>query len=146
MDFVQHVKGIRLQQDECIMSYNVKAFFTSVPIVPAINIITDKLIKDKDLQQRTSVSVNHIFSLMEFCLKNTYFVFLGRYYEQMEGAAMWSPIPPSVTILYSEAFEVKPLNTSPYPPSLWKRYVDDTFVVIKSAYKTCVPRSHQLHR
>ena len=75
LDFVQHIKGIRLQQDECIMSYDFKALFTSVPIVLAINTIRDKLTKDKDLQQRTSIAVNHIISLLEFCLKNTYFVF-----------------------------------------------------------------------
>ena len=32
MDFLQKTKGIQLQHDECIMSYDVKAFFTSVPI------------------------------------------------------------------------------------------------------------------
>ena len=42
-DFVQHIKGIKIQQDECIMSYDVKALFTSVPIIPAINTIRDKL-------------------------------------------------------------------------------------------------------
>ena len=66
--FFQHIEGIRLQQDVCIMSYDVKALFTSVPIGPAINAIRDKLTKDKDLQQRTSMSVN----LFEFYLKNKY--------------------------------------------------------------------------
>ena len=47
-DLVQHLKGIRLHHDECIISYDVKALFTSVPIQPTINIIRDKLSKDKD--------------------------------------------------------------------------------------------------
>ena len=54
-DFVQHLKGIRLQQDECIISYDVKALLTSVPIQPAINTIKTKLCEDKDLQQETSI-------------------------------------------------------------------------------------------
>ena len=97
-DFVQHIKGIKLQQDECIILYDVKALFTSVPIGPTINTIKDKLTKDKDLQQRTSMAVHHIISLLEFCLKNTYFVVQGRYYEQLEGAVMGSPISPIVAI------------------------------------------------
>ena len=114
-DFVQHIKGIRLQKDECIMSYEVKALFTLVPIIPAINTIRDKLTKDKDLQQRTSMSVNHIINLLEFCLKHTYFVYQGRYYEQFKSAAMGSPIGPIVANLYMEDFEVKALNTTPQP-------------------------------
>ena len=31
-DFIQQIKGIHLQPDQCIMSYDVKALLTSVPI------------------------------------------------------------------------------------------------------------------
>ena len=34
-----------------------------------------------------------------------------------------------------EAFEKQALNTAPHPPSLWRRFVDDTFVVIQTAHK-----------
>ena len=80
--------------DECIISYDVKALFTSVPIEPAIEIIKQHLENDKELHQRTSMSVHYIIKLLEFCLKNTHFVFQGRFYEQTEGAAMGSPLSP----------------------------------------------------
>ena len=38
-DFVQQMKNIKLQQQECIISYDVKALFTSVSIEHAIEII-----------------------------------------------------------------------------------------------------------
>ena len=34
-----------------------------------------------------------------------------------------------------EDFEMRPINTSPHPPFMWKRFVDDTIVVIKAAHK-----------
>ena len=48
-DFVQQLKNIKLQPNECIISYDVKALFTSVPIEPAIEIIRKHLEDDKDL-------------------------------------------------------------------------------------------------
>ena len=74
-DFAEQIKNIKLLPDECIISYDVKALFTSVPIEPAIKITKQHLENDKELQQRTSMSVQHIIMLLEFCLKNTHFVF-----------------------------------------------------------------------
>ena len=71
-DFIQHIKGIHLQPDECIMPYDVKALFISVPIQPAINIIKKHLEEDRELQKRTSMTLSHITCLLEFCLKSTY--------------------------------------------------------------------------
>ena len=106
-----------------------------MPKEPAIKIIKQHLEEDKELQQRTPMTVNHIICLLEFCLKNTYFIFQGRFYEQLEGAAMGSPLSSIVANLYTEAFEVQAINTAPHPPSLWRRFVDDTSVVIQDAQK-----------
>ena len=48
---------------------------------------------------------------------------------------MGSPISPTVANIYMEDFYMKAVNTSPQPPFMWKRFVDDTFVVIKAAQK-----------
>ena len=114
-DFINSIEGIQLKPDECIISYDVHALFTSVPIQPAVNIIKQHLEEDKELHLRTSMTVKHISCLLEFCLKNTYFSFQGRFYEQTEGAAMGSPISPIVANLFMEDLEVKAINTSPSP-------------------------------
>ena len=114
-NFVQQLKGIRLQQDECIISYDVKALFTSVPIQPVINIIHNKLVNDTDLHQRTFMAIHHIISLLEFCLKSNYFVFKGKYYKQIEGTVMGSPLSPIVANIVREEFETKALRAAPHP-------------------------------
>ena len=45
------------------------------------------------------MTVSNILCVMKFCLRNMYFVFQGRYYEQLVGAAMGSPISPIVANL-----------------------------------------------
>ena len=134
-DFLENIKDMKLQPDECIMSFDVCALFTSIPIETAIVTIKKHLEEDQDLSKRTSMTVDHIISLLEFCLRNTYFSFQGRYYEQTEGAAMGSPISPLVANLFMEEFEKQAINTSTTPPVLWKRFVDDTFTIIKKNNK-----------
>ena len=110
-------------------SYNVKALFTSVTVDPSLNIVKQKLQLDPLLPQKTNMSMQQIVTLLEFCLKNTYFLFQGKYYKQLHGAAMGSPISPLIANLFMEEFEVKALSSAPHPPHLWLRHVDYTFVI-----------------
>ena len=47
---------------------------------------------------------------------------------------MGSPISPLIANLFKEEFEVKALNSCPHPPSLWVRFVDDTYVITKAEH------------
>ena len=73
--------------------------------------------KDTTLKERTVMKVGDIILLLEYCLKNTYFSFQGHFYEQVEGAAMGSPVSPIVANLYMEYLEQKALSTAPTLPS-----------------------------
>ena len=132
--FIQQLQGKRLEPGDIITSYDVKALFTSVPVQPSIQIVQQRLQQDNTLPQRTSMSIAQITSLLEFCLTHTYFLFQGTYYEQVQGTAMGSPIRPLIANIFMEEFEVKALNSFPHPPSLWLRFVDDTFVINKAEH------------
>ena len=114
-DFIHSLEDIKLKPDECMMSFDVKDLFTSIPIQPALDIIKKLLEEDKNLHLRTTMTVKHISCLLEFCHTNTYFSFQDRLYEQKEGAAMGSPINCTVANLFMEDFEIRALATSPYP-------------------------------
>ena len=136
-DFVEQIKETRLKQGECIISYDVAALFTSVPIQPVINIIKEKLTNDTELHQRTSMTINHITTLLEFCLKSTSFVFQGQYYQQMQGAAMGSPLSPIVANIFMEKFEQEALDTAPHPPVCGK----DMLMTLLSFKKNNIKKS-----
>ena len=66
-------------------------------------------------------------------MRSTYFSYGGDFYKQQEGAAMGSPVSAAVANLYMEYFEDLPLSQPPADcvPRIWKRYVDDTFCILK---------------
>ena len=132
--FIQQLQGKRLEPGEVITSFDVKALFTSVPVQTSIQIVKQRLQHDNTLPQRSIMSISQITPLLQFCLTHTYFLFQGKYYEQVQGEAMGSPISPLIANIFMEEFEVKALNSISNPPSLWLRFVDDTFVINKAEH------------
>ena len=130
---MDHIKQVKLDPGEVMTLFDVKALFTSVPVDPSIQIVHHKLSQDTTLLQRTNMSTLQIIKLLEFYLKNIYFPFQGKYYEQVHGTAMGFPISPLIANLFMEEFEVKALSTAPHP-HLWLRFVDDTFVIQKAEH------------
>ena len=89
--FAEEIKKTKIQQGECITSYDVTALFTSIPVPSTLDIIRSKLEQDAELSNRTIMSADNIIELLGFCLSNTYFVFQEEFYEQTRGASMGSP-------------------------------------------------------
>ena len=118
-DFVEQARNIKLEPGECLSSYDVSALFTSVPIDPALNIIKDLLDKDTTLKERNCYgSWGHYPPIGVLSQEHLPFSFQDQFYEQVEGAAMGSPVSPIVANLYMEYLEQKALSTAPHPQVL----------------------------
>ena len=126
----EYVKNLKVDPDE-ELSYDVLALFTSIPVNKATVIIRKRLEEDENLNKRTPLSCNDIITLLEKCLNCTYFLHKDQYYLQVHGAAMGSPVSPIVCNLYMENFEQMALAKAENPSLWWKRYVDDTYMVLR---------------
>ena len=82
------MKNISIEQDETMVSFDVKSLFTSVPVKRAAVAIEKILNDDETLRGRTTLSVNAIMSLVKLCLSMTSFQFRGAHYDLVDGLPM----------------------------------------------------------
>ena len=132
-DLVNKLSQIRVDEHESLISFDVSALFTSVPLEEGVTLIHEKLTADPSLADRTALSPQQVTYLLRMCLTTIYFKYDGNFYAQIEGAAMGSPVSPIVANLCMEDYEGKALEAYQDPPTYWGRYVDDVLAVIKTA-------------
>ena len=130
-DFVDKLKNISIEQDETMVSFDVKSLFTSVPVKRAAVAIEKILNDDETLRGRTTLSVNAIMSLVKLCLSMTSFQFRGAHYDLVDGLPMGSPASPCIANLFMAQFENEALASFHTKPKIWLRFVDDVFAIVK---------------
>ncbi|XP_020911960.1 uncharacterized protein LOC110249719 [Exaiptasia diaphana] len=77
-----------------------------------------------------NISKENLTKLLQIATKDQLFQFNGNLYEQNDGVAMGSPLGPLLANTFL-CYVEEELNNKNKLPSFYKRYVDDTVVVIK---------------
>ena len=127
--FVERLQDIHTTPEDRLVSFDVTSLFTQVPIDEALKVVETRLTKDPTLVDRTSIPVPQLMELIELCLRSTYFQFQDDFFEQIDGTPMGSPLSPVIANLFIENLEELAMHSAPLKPSLWLRYVDNTFVI-----------------
>lgn len=86
-----------------------------------------KILVDEAIDVIKNITNTHNVSLVIFFLNSTYFTYRGNIYEQVHGVVMGSPLSPIVENIYMDNFENMVIDSFPFTPKEWNRYVDDIF-------------------
>ena len=108
-----------------MVSLDVVSLFTKVPTDETLAVVWDKLAADPLPEERTCILIDNLMEMLTFYVATTYFGMGSDIYRQ--GLAMGSPLSLVLANIYMEYFEEMALGSISLKPSMWLRYVDDTF-------------------
>ena len=73
--------------------------------------------------------------LLFLAVGNTFFIFNGKFYKQIEGLGMGLPLGPTFANIFMSYYEKIWLSNCPqqFKPVFYRRYIDDTFLLFKDS-------------
>ena len=126
IDFIRKIKHLSINPEkEILVSFDVSALFTSIPVPVALQVINSKISTCTSCTNVCKVPTEKFIKLLEFTLTNCIFCFNKKFYKQLQGAAMGSPVSPVIANIYMEHIESLAIPTLPTSIKWWFRYVDD---------------------
>ena len=133
-DYFAFAEEIVHQDSKLYMgSLDVDSLFTNIPLEETINICTNLIYDNVDVIE--GINKFEFKNLLSLATQESYFLFNDVLYKQKDGVAMGSPLGPTMANVFLSFYEVKWLEQCPneFKPVFYRRYVDDIFVLFKSA-------------
>ncbi len=121
----EKVKNWRVERNEVLVSYDVKNLYPSIPVDEALKLVERLLCDCRTLKNVTNLSVLSIMELLKWMFGLTYCEFDGIHYV-LESGPIGLGATGEIAIIYMEEFQLRAMESSPYPLDQWYWYVDDS--------------------
>ena len=113
---------------------SIKSLFTNIPLQETIDLCVENLFQDRTHVH--NLSKDSFRELLTRTMSESLILFDQEFYKQQDGVAMGSPLGPTlanVFLCYHENiwFQDRP---SEFKPVIYRRYVDDTFLLFRSKH------------
>ena len=120
--FVSQIKNANLSK-KCLVSYDVNSLFTNIPLQETIDIAINLIFNHNPNLNITRKELKQLFL---FATYQTHFIFNNKFYNQIDGVAMVSPLAPVLANIFMGFHESKWLNEYDLSkPKFYLRYIDD---------------------
>ena len=124
--FIKKIKHLSINPEEVtLVSFDVSALSPSIPVPVALQVINSKISTCTNFTNVCKIPTEKLIKLLEFTLTNCIFRFNKKFYKQLQGAVMGSPVSPVIGNIYMEYFESLAIPSSPTLIKWWFWYVDD---------------------
>ena len=105
--FVEEVKEVSIN-DKFLVSSDVNSLFTNIPLKETIKLAVDLI---KTSYPNLKISSDNLTKLFKFATCETHFLFNGKFYDQIDGVAMGSPLAPVLANLFRDTTKNSGLKT-----------------------------------
>ena len=117
---VSQIKNANLSK-KFLVSYDATSLFTNIPLQEAIDIAINLIFNHNP---NLNITKKELKKLFLFAISQTNFIFKGKFYNQIDGVAMGSPLAPVLANIFMGFYESKWLNDyNLSKPKFYLRYV-----------------------
>ncbi len=124
--FISLIESTPLPPDSILCTLDVSSLYTNIPTEEGIT-TTLRALESHESQLRPPM--NYLCRLLHLVLHNNVFRFNDQFYLQLQGTAMGTKMAPAYANIFMGGLESKVLSLASPAPRLWKRYIDDIFLV-----------------
>ena len=96
---------VHLDSKLLIGSLDVDSLFTNIPLEETINICTNLLYNNEDVIE--GINKSEFKNLLSLGTQESHFIFNDVFYKQKDGAAMGSPLGPTMANVFLSFYEIK---------------------------------------
>ena len=121
-DFRNKIKNINaIPENAILVTADVVDLYPSIPHQAGLEALREAL----DKRKTHKVPTGKLFKMAEFVLKNNYFQFSDKVYQQISGTAIDTKFAPPYACIFMDQVESKFLQTQKFQPLVWFRYIED---------------------
>jgi hypothetical protein len=120
-ELIRELQGMTVSRDAVLVTFDVESLYPNIDTAVAVSNVGSFI--DHSLKRQC------VEELLTFVMQNNYFRFRDKTYHQTHGTAMGTAVAPPYANLDLARFETGLLSERLEQPTLYKRFIDDGFIV-----------------
>ena len=124
-ELIELISSMSVSVDDILVTIDVSSLYLNIPQEEGVTVTLDFMEAEGALPLPRPV----LEQLLNIVLKCNIFKFGGQIYKQIKGTAMGTKCAPAFAGIFMHQLEQQFLEDAPLKPSLYRRYIDDIFLI-----------------